>query len=226
MVRVVIVEDEVLVAHFMSEVLKKMDCAVVGIIHKFDNAIETIRKIRPDILLLDINLGTQETKTAGITIAEALKDDDILTIFITAYSNDSIVKEAIKRNPENYIVKPFTEESIKIPLKLAINKIQNRPDTKGVYALCQNYTFNTQLQYVLCGENKIFLTSMELSALELLCNKSHKIVTYAELQNGVWEFKPVSSSTMRELFSRLRKKIPCLKIQNHSGIGYELILEG
>lgn len=51
-----------------------MDCAVVGIIHKFDNAIETIRKIRPDILLLDINLGTQETKTAGITIAEALKD--------------------------------------------------------------------------------------------------------------------------------------------------------
>lgn len=225
MVRVVIVEDEVLVAHFMSEVLKTMGCDVVEIIHKFDNAIETISQIRPDILLLDINLGTLETKKAGIVIAEALKHLSILTIFITAYSNDSIVKDAIKQNPENYIVKPFTEESLKIPLKLAINKIQIKMDKMASFKLCQNYTFNATLKYVMNGEDKIFLTPTELSALEILCSRRNTIVSHEELQNYIWEFKSVSSSTMREVFTRLRKKIPCLKIQNHSGIGYQLILE-
>lgn len=225
MIRVIIVEDEILVAHFMSEILKKMGCKVVEIINKFDNAIETISKIRPDILLLDINLGTEETKKAGITIAEALKNHDILTIFVTAYSNDSIVKDAIRQNPENYIIKPFTEESLKIPLKLAINKIQTKIDKMASFKLCQNYTFNAKLKYVMNGEDKIFLTPTELSALEILCSRPNAIVTHEELQNYIWEFKSVSNSTMREVLTRLRKKIPCLKIQNHSGIGYQLIFE-
>jgi DNA-binding response OmpR family regulator len=224
MIRIVIVEDEILVSHFMSAILKKMGCEVVKIINKFDNAIETINQIRPDILLLDINLGTEETKKGGITIAEALKNRDILIIFITAYSNDSIIKDAIMQNPENYIVKPFTEESIKIPIKLAINKIQNTFDEMLSFNLCQNYVFNVKWKYVTCGEDKIFLTTTELCALELLCNRANKIVTYDELQNYIWEFKSVSSSAVRELFSRIRKKIPCLEILNHSGIGYELIL--
>lgn len=225
MIRIVIVEDEILVAHFMSEILKKMGCNVVKMIHKFDNAIETISQIRPDILLLDINLGTEDTKKGGIVIAEALKDLNILTIFITAYSNDSIVKEAIKQNPENYIVKPFTEESIKISIQLAINKIQTKMSKMFLFNLCQNYTFNAKLKYVMNGEKKIYLTSTELYALELLCYNSNRILTYEELQNYIWEFKPVSNLAIRGLFSRLRKKIPCLKIQNHSGIGYELSLE-
>lgn len=225
MIRIVIVEDEILVAHFMSEILKKMGCNVVKMIHKFDNAIETISQIRPDILLLDINLGTEDTKKGGIVIAEALKDLNILTLFITAYSNDSIVKEAIKQNPENYIVKPFTEESIKISIQLAINKIQTKMSKMFLFNLCQNYKFDAKLKYVMNGEKKIYLTSTELYALELLCYNSNRILTYEELQNYIWEFKPVSNLAIRGLFSRLRKKIPCLKIQNHSGIGYELSLE-
>ncbi|MDD2266137.1 DNA-binding response regulator [Sulfuricurvum sp.] len=226
MISIVIVEDEILVAHFMSELLKKMGCNVVKIIHKFDNAIETISQIRPDILLLDINLGTKETKTAGITIAEALKDHNILTIFITAYSDERIVKDALMQNPENYIIKPFTEESIKISIQLALNKLQRRSEETVSFKLCQEYAFNAKSKYVMYGDDKIFLTSTELSALELLCDRSNKIITHEELQNSIWEFKSVSSSTVRELFSRLRKKIPCLKIQNHAGIGYELILRG
>jgi DNA-binding response OmpR family regulator len=225
MIRVVIVEDEVLVAHFLAEILKRMGCDVVKIITKFDNAIETIKQIRPDILFLDINLGTEETKKGGIDIAEALKDRDILIIFSTAYSHDSIVKEAIKQNPENYIIKPFSEESIKIPIKLAISKIENKSDKMVSFHLCQNYTLNLKLKYITCGEDKILLTPTELRALEFLCSRANKIVTHEELHNYIWEFKSVSNSALRELFSRLRKKIPCLNIENHSGIGYELILK-
>lgn len=225
MIRVIIVEDEVLVAHFMSEVLKKMGCDVVEVIHKFDHAVEIIRRTQPDILLLDINLGTPETKKAGIAIAKALKDENISTIFMTAYSDNAIIKEAIMQNPENYVVKPFTEESLGIPLKLAIHKIQSRAAKMKLFPLCQDYIFDATSKCVICHETKIFLTSMELCALDLLCNRSNKIVTYEELQQYVWAFKPISNSTMRELFSRLRKKIPCLKIQNHSGIGYQLNLE-
>lgn len=226
MIQVVIVEDEILVAHFMSETLKKMGCDVVKIINKFDGAIETISQIRPDILLLDINLGTEDTKKAGITIAEALKHHNILTIFITAYSDDAIVKNALMQNPENYIVKPFTEESIKISIQLAISRINNKSEEMFSFRLCGDYIFNVKSKYVMHHEDKIFLTPTELRALVLLCNKSNKIVTHEELQNYIWEFKSVSSSTVRELFTRLRKKIPCLEIHNHSGIGYELIPRG
>jgi DNA-binding response OmpR family regulator len=224
MTRIVIVEDEVLVAHFMSETLKKMGCNVVKIINKFDGAVETISQIQPDILLLDINLGTEKTKKGGIEIAKELKDHNILTIFITAYSNDSIVKDALKQNPENYIIKPFTEESIKIAIQLALSKLQHKAKEALPFKLCQEYTFDARSKYVTCGEDKIFLTANELSALELLCTRANKIVTHEELQDHVWEFKSVANSTMRELLTRLRKKIPCLDIQNHSGVGYELIL--
>jgi DNA-binding response OmpR family regulator len=225
MVRIVIVEDEILVAHFMAEILKKMGCDVVKIINKFDNAIETIAQIHPDVLLLDINLGTEETKKGGIEIAEALKNRDILIIFITAYSHDAIIKDAIKQNPENYIIKPFTKESIEIPIKLAINKIKNKSEDMVSFNLCENYVFNQKLKHIMCCDDKIFLTSTELCALELLCKRANKIVTHEELYDYVWEFKSVSSATVRELLSRLRKKIPCLELRNHSGVGYELILK-
>ncbi len=225
MIRIVIVEDEIVVAHFMSEILKKMGCQVVEVISRFDNAIETISRIRPDILLLDINLGTEATKKAGITIAEALKDQGILTIFVTAYSNDAIIKEAIRQNPENYIIKPFTEETIKISVKLAINKIDQRLEERFAVVLCPEYTFHVKSKYVSSGDDKIFLTATELRALEFLCQRPSGIVSYEELHHFVWDLKPVSATTVRELLSRLRKKIPCLKIQNHSGIGYELLIE-
>jgi DNA-binding response OmpR family regulator len=219
------VEDEVLVAHFLSKILKEMGCDVVKIIHTFDNATETIKQIRPDILLLDINLGTTETKKAGITIAQALKNYNILTIFITAYGNDSIVKDALMQNPENYVIKPFTEESIKIPIQLAINKIHNASQKTSLLKLSKNCTYFLKSTYVICFENKIFLTPTEQRTLELLCHKANNIVTHEELQNYIWDFKFVANSTVRELFSRLRKKIPCLEIKNHSGVGYELILD-
>lgn len=225
MTRIVIVEDEIVVAHFMAELVKKMGCEVVEVLHRLENAVETISRIRPDILLLDINLGTPKTKKAGIAIAEALKDQGILTIFVTAYGNDAVIKEAIRQNPENYIIKPFTEETIRIALKLAISKIRHKIEESTSIALCPGYAFHPQLKQLTGGHGKIALSATELRALEFFCRNPNRVIAHEALQEALWEHKSVSGAAVRELLFRLRKKIPCLNLQNHPGVGYALMLE-
>ena len=109
-IKVLIVEDEVLIAKHLEDALLSSDYMPIGIAHDSETALDFISNREPDFIILDINIDGQRD---GIELAEIVKKDhDIPFIFLTALSDLSTLDRAKKANPCGYIVKPFKTKDL------------------------------------------------------------------------------------------------------------------
>src|SRR5690606_37266591 len=112
--RVVIVEDELLIAEQLEDVLTANDCSVIGIAQTLENASKLLH-FNPDFVFLDIQLKNNEN---GIDFGNTLNQQGIPFIYITANTEVETLKEAIKTNPVSYISKPFKNNDVIAALEL------------------------------------------------------------------------------------------------------------
>ena len=91
-VRVLIVEDETIIAMDMQRKIKQMGCEVVGRVVSGEQAVEQALTLKPDVVLMDIKL---RGKMDGITAAKRIRqNDDIPVIFLSAFlAHDAVRKE-------------------------------------------------------------------------------------------------------------------------------------
>lgn len=120
--RVIIVEDEVLVAEDLSAYVEQAGHLVVAIEHQMDKALKAIQTYQPDLVLLDIQL---EHPDDGYRIARKLKEWDIDYFFMTAYSGDTALKKAIDLVPNGYFLKPFNPHQIRASLNTFTPRVKN-----------------------------------------------------------------------------------------------------
>ncbi|MEH2087459.1 MAG: helix-turn-helix domain-containing protein [Nostoc sp.] len=153
--RILIVEDEILVAREIESHLHKMGYEVVGIAVTANTVVQQVSESMPDLVLMDINLqGNQD----GIRMADEIGDRfQIPVIYITAYSDDSTLQRAKLTNPFGYVLKPFTQQDLRVAIELAMFRRQGGRDepsatptdtfplTSGVGGLPPN-----KLQTILC----------------------------------------------------------------------------
>ncbi|WWW12305.1 helix-turn-helix domain-containing protein [Arcobacter cryaerophilus gv. pseudocryaerophilus] len=66
------------------------------------------------------------------------------------------------------------------------------------------------------------LTKKELEVLDILCKNINKNISYEYLKDIVWINKDISDSTVRDVVSRLKKKLDNINIENISNFGYVL----
>ncbi|GAB1464726.1 hypothetical protein MASR2M54_02260 [Aliarcobacter cryaerophilus] len=66
------------------------------------------------------------------------------------------------------------------------------------------------------------LTKKELEVLDILCKNINKNISYEYLKDIVWINKDISDSTVRDVVSRLKKKLDDINIENISNFGYVL----
>ncbi len=117
-IKVLIVEDEPLIAEDIGEYLTNIDYAVDAIVHNKEDAIEFLKTNLPDIALLDINLGGNMD---GFTIAEYInKKCNFPFLYLTSYANKSIVEQAKYTRPMGFIVKPFDEADLYSSIEIAL----------------------------------------------------------------------------------------------------------
>lgn len=121
MVKILVVEDELIIAEDICNMLTKMGYAVTGSAMDADEAIELLNKDIPDLVLLDINLAG---KRDGITLAEEINTKyKVPFIFITSYTDGTTIERAKKVNPANYLVKPFKSEQLYTAIEIAMSNI-------------------------------------------------------------------------------------------------------
>tara|TARA_R110002051_G_scaffold75791_1_gene137771 strand:- start:302 stop:2212 length:1911 start_codon:yes stop_codon:yes gene_type:complete len=113
---ILIVEDEFIVANDLSCFLKNENYNVLGIAASVDEALQFIDKQIPEMVLLDIHLKGELT---GIDLARILQKISVPFIYLSAYSNKSILDEAKSTKPYGFLVKPFREKDILITLEIA-----------------------------------------------------------------------------------------------------------
>jgi len=116
--RVLIGEDDVLIAEHLKTIIMSYNYEVVALAHNKDNIISNIESTMPDIALLDIRM---KGKYDGIEIAEFVRQNyNFPIIFITAHSDNEILNRALETNPAGYIKKPFEPIEIKIAIDIAV----------------------------------------------------------------------------------------------------------
>lgn len=117
-IRVLIVEDEPLIAEDIADFLDSIDYSVSAIAHNAEDALQQLAANCPDIAILDVNLGTEKD---GIFIAEIIKEKyKIPFVFLTSYSDKSTLDRAKHTHPMGYIVKPFEERNLRSTLEIAL----------------------------------------------------------------------------------------------------------
>lgn len=117
--RILIVEDEPLIAENISMYLDNNDFEVSGIAYDSAEANEQLQNNTPDAAILDVNLESEED---GIDIANRINQKYQLPfLFLTSYSDKQTLQRAKTVNPSGYIVKPFNEKTLLASLEIAIS---------------------------------------------------------------------------------------------------------
>lgn len=133
--RILIIEDEALVARELKSRLTKMGCEVVGIAYGRE-AVELARETEPDLLLTDIHLKDGED---GIEMAQEIQGErDVPVVFLTAYSDEETVSRAKALAPYGYIIKPVENRELKIAIDIALYKFKIEKELRETQQLLQN----------------------------------------------------------------------------------------
>jgi PAS domain S-box-containing protein len=120
MAKILVVEDEVVIAMSLQRRLVSMGFDVVGICHNAEEGINMARKLRPDLILMDIMMPGELDGIAG---AQTIKAElDIPVIFLTAYAEDQMIDKAKQIEPHGYLVKPIQDRELKAAVEIAVYK--------------------------------------------------------------------------------------------------------
>lgn len=137
--RVLVVEDELIVARDIEQQLVTLGYLPVGGASMGEEAITQATELKPDLVLMDIQLaGTMD----GIEAAKAIRTQiGLPVVFLTAFSADDILARAKLTEPFGYILKPFSERELGTVLAMALYKHQAearlRTSTRQLKALSQ-----------------------------------------------------------------------------------------
>jgi len=117
-VRVLIVEDEPLIAEDISDFLGEIDYTCAGIAYDSETALDMFINRHPDIVLLDITI---EGSMNGIDLAHIINEKyQIPFVFLTSHSDKATLDNAKQTLPYGYIVKPFNEKDLLSTLEMAL----------------------------------------------------------------------------------------------------------
>lgn len=114
--KILIVEDEFIVANDLRLMLERAGYHVCGIADSVLEAREIINSKNPDLVLLDIQL---KGRLNGIDLAMELKKAQIAFVYLSANSNQKVLEAAKATEPYGFLVKPFREKDILVTLDIA-----------------------------------------------------------------------------------------------------------
>ncbi|HTL07757.1 MAG TPA: sigma-54 dependent transcriptional regulator [Chitinophagaceae bacterium] len=116
MEKILIVEDELIVARDIRRTLEKAHYKIVGVARSVSDAQVMLRQAAPQFVLLDIFLKGDLT---GIDFARQLNQENIPFVYISANSNQQVLEAAKTTDPYGFIVKPFREKDLLVTLDIA-----------------------------------------------------------------------------------------------------------
>lgn len=216
MKRLLIVEDEWIVARFIEDVAEAQDICCIGIASQWEEVLEITNHQTPQIAIVDINI---KGGVDGIEVAKRLRQMfDIPMIFLTAYKDVQTVKEAAEASPLAYLIKPVTAEELTANIILAANavKTQRKNDGKSTYSVCKN-------GIVYKNDKMLTLTTNERKVLTLLISNANNVVTYDVFFQSIWnDPDKINEGSLRNIVMKLRKNLDDLTIETIKDLGYRL----
>lgn len=116
--KILVVEDETIIALDLQVLLESFGFDVCGSVLSGEESIKAATIYRPDVVLMDVKL---KGKMSGIEAARIIHNHlRIPVIYLTAYGDDTTVKEALKITSCDYIRKPFVESEVEEKIRMIL----------------------------------------------------------------------------------------------------------
>jgi DNA-binding LytR/AlgR family response regulator len=124
--KILIVEDEIIIAADISMMLGNLGYDVTGIIPRGEDALKSIEGTRPDLILMDVSLkGSMDGVETALLIQEKYQ---IPLIFLTANADDNTFARAKAAQPYAFISKPFRQSDLNRTIELTLQKVAEEKD--------------------------------------------------------------------------------------------------
>ena len=226
--KILIVEDDVMPAHYLRDLLTTNGHEVVAIVDRGARAIEAAEAQSPDLILMDVML---KDAISGAEAAERIhqKNPELLIVFLTAYSDQEMIDYAVRSAAFSYLLKPYRDNEILATLSLAasqleavkqdaITAIERRQDR---IALVGGYSYSLVHKRLYHQEQEVPLAQKELRLINTLCQNQRVTLEIDVLIRQIWG-EPKGGQILRSLIHRIRGKTTPALIQNTSRFGYRI----
>lgn len=217
--RILVVEDEKKLAHFIKKGLEEQKY-IVDVAYDGIRGEELANTNDYDLVIMDILIPGQN----GLQVCENLRRSDvnIPIIFLTALGNVTNRIQGLDRGADDYIAKPFefAELLARVRAQLRRRYLANNP-----VLVAGNLKLDVHKRKAYIINKEIDLTNKEFSLLEYLVINKNKVVTRTMISEHVWDIHFDTGSNIIDVFvNYLRKKIESVEdkkiIQTIRGVGY------
>jgi DNA-binding LytR/AlgR family response regulator len=138
-VRLLIVEDDAVIAADLAALLNDLGYTVCAICSDANSALRSIPVHQPDLLLLDINLGQGKD---GIAIAERINAAERLPfVFVTGHTDRATLERVKGTRPAGFIIKPFDEDDLRTQIEIALARHAAQVDASNEPSDAQRQDF-------------------------------------------------------------------------------------
>jgi CheY-like chemotaxis protein len=118
--RILVVEDEVIVAMDIAMQLRELGFEPVGHATRGEQAIELAGQLQPDLVLMDVQLASSMD---GVTAAQAIRTQfGVPVVFLSAFDSAAAYDRAALTEPAGYITKPFDDYQLRAVVEAALGK--------------------------------------------------------------------------------------------------------
>lgn len=241
--RILIVEDEPILALDIKEILQEAGYSVVGITHSGAEAIELCGILHPQLVLMDIQL---EDDVSGTEAAHAIQGElDIPVVFLTSFIDSETIATAQVSSPYGYLHKPCRPEILLATVQLALKQYQRQHQLVNDLASARQFQGQLQGKYeapkvqlsastqyqlfsgrLLRDGAPVKLTPKEQKFLDILASQPGEVVSFERIYTEVWNSGQGSIQALRTLLHRLRQKSGgASAIESVFESGYRILVE-
>ena len=128
-IKILIVEDNVIIADDMQSMLEEIGYEIVDNVIVYEQAVEVLKNNEVDLVLIDIILASDKT---GIDLGQHIRENyNIPFIFVTSNSDRATVENAKTVKPNGYLVKPFEQQDLYTSIEIALSNFDYSSDASG-----------------------------------------------------------------------------------------------
>ena len=219
--RVLLVEDDQLIAHFVAKGLREntyaVDVAVDGGAALYQSAINTY-----DAIVLDVMLPVKD----GFAVCRELRETGVKTPILMLTARDAVEDRVVglDAGADDYLVKPFAFDELLARLRALLRRAG---DVRPAKITIADLEIDTSGQRVWRDGREISLTSKEYALLEYLAREKGKVVGRADIAEHVWDetFDPFSNLIdvyVKRLRTKMDDGFAVSLIHTRRGSGYVL----
>lgn len=224
--KILIIEDEEHIQELLTFNLNKEQYIVINILDG-TNALETIAKEKPDLIILDLMLPGKD----GIEICKEIRQNKELNylpiIMLTAKSEEIDKVLGLEIGADDYVTKPFSIKELIARIRAILRRttINNNTDNDIVIKIGDILIDKTGYE-VFKNDKKINLTLKEFELLYLLATNRGKVLTRDYLLDKIWGYEYFEGTRtvdvhIRHLRKKLEEETTCL-IDTIRGVGYRI----